>query len=669
MKITPVNYSQPALPNPPVVDADTGTGKPLDHAYRQISDALDGLDIGVCIFDAMDRTLSWNRTFLRIFPEHDGHVFRGEPYRENLHRFYTKRLAAGELPEIERYIADGIARHRAQSQPFVFFHDGKWLRVSSLPLPEGARIRIWARIPSPGSNLAIAPGMEVAAASRHDSLENLADGVMVLDAAGKVASVNQTLLALYGFASRGVVLGRSYATLLRDVWEKAYQSPLSQELLERAIARLAEDQRFTGVSYEVPLPGERWVRVTEQHSGDGVVYSTHVDITAMKRQQAIIDEARAAAERANQAKTTFLAMMSHEVRTPMHGIIGMTELLLEAGLDETQRQYAEAVKSSAMGLLNILNDILDVSKLEIGKLTLEALEFRPAELIEDVARLLRPRSRQGGLSLDVEIDPALNGAFVGDPSRLRQVLLNLATNAVKFTLKGGVSIRATLGAGTRLRVEVADTGVGFDESRLDRLFQAFEQAETSIARRFGGTGLGLSISKQLVELMGGAIGARSRAGGGSVFWFEVPLQPGTATAPAPSIPAAEARQPRTGAASILLVEDNLTNQAVAKAILTGAGHRVTVAGDGATAVSLALAGRPDLILMDIQLPDMDGFAVTSILRKVLGESGATIPIVALTANAMAGYRDTCLAHGLNDYLAKPFTKKALLGKLAAWLPA
>lgn len=662
-------YPPPAQPTPrlwTVTDQDAAGADQLEVAYRQISEALDGLAIGACLFDSADRTLSWNRTFLRIFPEHDGKVHRGEPYRANLLRFYARRLPAEDQPEIERHVADGIERHRTQSQPFVFFHDGQWLRVSSLPLPQGARIRIWARIPSPGSILALPPVAEEGAAPDHASLENLADGVMALSPGGLIVSVNQSFLALYGFANRAMVLGRPYAELLRGVWKTTYQSALEHGALERALERLSENRRFAGIPFEIPLPGGRWVRVTEQHGADGVIYSTHVDISALKRQQAVIGEARAAAERANQAKTTFLAMMSHEVRTPMHGIIGMTELLLEAGLDEQQRHYAEAVKSSAMSLLNILNDILDVSKLEIGKLTLEALEFRPAELIGDVAGLLRPGAGQGGLTLEVEIDPVLEGLFVGDPSRVRQVLLNLATNAVKFTQRGGVSIRASLIAEARLRLEVADTGIGFDDRKLDQLFQAFEQAETSIARRFGGAGLGLTISKQLVELMGGTIGAQVRQEGGSVFWFEVPL--------APPVPVAALRPPespraRGVSADILLVEDNLTNQAVAKAILTAAGHRVTVAGDGATAVALALASRPDLVLMDIQLPDMDGFAVTAILRKALGKEGAAIPIVALTANAMAGYRDICLAHGLNDYLPKPFTKKALLGKLDAWLPA
>lgn len=634
--------------------------------YERLAEALDGLDIAVCVFDEEDRSQVWNRAFLAFFPEHDGQVFRGESYRENLHRFYRRRLTAEELPEIERYVADGIARHRAQSRPFVFLYGGQWVKVSSLPLPAGGRIRLWTRIAGPTAAMthpsaaASGEGQEVVRAD----LESLSEGIMLLNPDGRILTANRAFLDIYGLPSRAALTGNTYEGLLRSLWADKPCAPSERQAIDRYLTRIAEDQRFQGAPFEIPLFGGRWVRVTEQHGEAGVIYSTHVDISALKRQQIAMDEARLAADRANQAKSTFLAMMSHEIRTPMHGIIGMAENLLESGLDEAQAGYAETIRKSSLALLAILNDILDLSKLEIGRIELERAAFRPDELVADAVRLVAAQAQEKGLTLEVETDPALARHVQGDPSRVRQVLLNLLANAVKFTPAGSVSVAARAmeaPGGRRLRVEVRDTGIGFDEAKLDRLFQTFQQGDADISRRFGGTGLGLSISRQLVELMGGAIGAQARPSGGSLFWFEIPAPPAE-----PKKPAAPEPPRLPPGLRILVVEDNATNQAVVRAILQRAGCEVAIAGDGATALALAPEIAPDLVLMDIQLPDTDGFALTAELRRLL-PLGRDIPFLALTANAMEGYRELCLRHSLNDYLSKPFTRDALLAKIARWV--
>ncbi len=637
--------------------------------WRRLGEILDGLDIGFCLFDDQDRTATWNRSFLRLFPEHEGRVHVGEPYGENLRRFYTKRLSAADLPDIERHISDGIARHRAQSRPFVFYHDGQWLRVASLPMPEGGRIRIWTRIADPSAGGTLPPRHGAHTAPPTHRLEALADAVMVLDASGNVTEANRAFLALYGVADPSAILGKSYEAVLAAAWTMTPASAEERSALDRALARLAEDRRFAGAPFEVPLPGGRWLRVSEQHGTDGILYSTHIDITAMKLQQAVISEARDAAHRANLTKTTFLAMMSHEVRTPMHGIIGMTELLLDSRLDSGQRAQAEAIQRSATALLTILNDILDVSRLEMGKVELASVPFSVAELVADVGRILRPAAEARGLRLDVSAAAMLQQPVLGDPARVRQVLLNLASNAVKFTLTGSITIRADIGGGEmgpQLLLEVSDTGIGFEESRLEQLFGAFEQGGPDIARRFGGTGLGLSISRQLVTMMGGRIAATSSPGKGSCFRVDLPLVMSSSEDPPPTAaPAASAISLPIAGARILVVEDNPTNQVLAEAILRRQGHEVVLARDGAAAIAAAASYRPDLVLMDVQLPDMDGFSAAAILRETVPD-GASLPIVAVTANAMAGDRERCLARGMNDYLPKPFKRSDLIAMVDRW---
>ncbi len=613
-----------------------------------------------------------------------------------------------------------------------------------------------------------------------DAIETLDSGFAMYDAEDRLVRCNETYLELYPEVAHLLVPGTPYRSILEAYVRSGAHEGSGKTEAEWIEWRL-QAHRNPGNTAELKI-GEIWLRISDRHTRDGGIVSLRTDVTHLKEQQEELRKAKDEAEAATRAKSEFLANMSHEIRTPMNGVLGMIGFLLDTSLDPEQREHAETVHACAGGLLEIINDILDFSKIEAGRLDLEIQPFDLRDCLDELLAMFAEQAGSKGLDLACFLDPAIPSLLLGDPGRIRQILVNLVGNALKFTKTGSVSIRGHLiewvGGRAHLRFELRDTGIGISEAAQARLFQSFSQADGSMARRFGGTGLGLAICRQLVALMGGEIQVESQLGQGSTFTFTLQLDvdpearllsprlegtrvlwaghpcatrdlmleqlkalglvpqvclpaevatldpgsfqvlifdgegaapwgpqgpvllrlvpwnrpsrtPGelslvrpvrqrslraaleTALGFTPSSPLVEPsveiplHQPRHG--RLLVAEDNPVNQKVAVRHLERLGFRVDVAADGLEALEACARLPYDLIFMDCQMPEMDGFEATAALRAREAESGqARVPIVALTAHAMAGERARCLDAGMDDYLTKPLQLDELVRVIQHW---
>jgi PAS domain S-box-containing protein len=482
---------------------------------------------------------------------------------------------------------------------------------------------------------------------------------------------NDAAAALLRADGRDALLGRR----LEDLAPARQANGASAEVLAAAVAQARAEglQRSVWTARaldgaEVPVE----MTLTPIRLGDqqAMLVAWH-DIAERQRYEQQLREARDAAEAAASAKARFLAMMSHELRTPMTGVIGMAELLHETQLDAEQRRLVEVLDGSARALLTVLNDVLDYSKIEAGKLRLESVDFRPDALVREVVTLLAPSASQRGNALAVRWPDGPPPALRGDPTRLRQLLVNLIGNAIKFTERGSIEIsgrtRPLAEARIELELSVADTGVGIAPDVLPTLFRPFQQADAATTRRFGGTGLGLAICRHLVEAMGGTIGVQSRPGQGSTFRFAVRLEAAGAE-PVTTTAAPASEGPRARGLRILVAEDNATNRLLLGTRLGRAMHRVDLVETGRQAIEAVRDRDYDLVLMDMQMPDLDGEGATRAIRTLEGPRGRT-PIVALTADALPEFRERHMACGLDDYLTKPVDWNALERVLRRFAPA
>jgi len=664
-----------------------------------------------------------------------------------------------------------------------------------------------------------------------DAIEAVPEGLAYFDADDRLILCNERYREAHPLTAPLLTSGRPFEEILRAAVANGEfagnpDGPNDETWIQAELAQ----HRNPGAPFERELPDGRWIVVAENRTSNGSLVCTRTDITERKRFEAELqrqaadmcalaegldaareeaDALRARAEAATQAKSEFLAAMSHEIRTPMNGIQGMTELLFDTPLTDEQRQFAQAIRSSSNALLTIINDILDISKLEAGRVTIETLPFDAADLVEGVVELLTPRAHEKGIEIGFYIDPLLRRTLLGDPTRIRQILVNLVGNAVKFTDRGSVAVELealdATDAHLVLRITVTDTGIGIPAEAMPTLFNKFQQVDGSITRKFGGTGLGLAICRQLSELMGGSIAVESNPGDGSRFLVDLPLalseealppteqplagrnvlvvddlavnrrvlasmldslgalptcvesgsdalealrrgaaggrpfdvvladqtMPGmggdvllatvagdpaligtrrvlivtlgpavrSESGPAPGLTHATLNRPlrqsslatcltglfaaaasTTSAAlsaeakaeeaprrgRILLAEDNRTNQLFATTLLRRLGYMVEVAEDGEQAVAAACRGGIDLVLMDVQMPGMDGMEAAQAIRA-RGGVLASLPIIALTADAMPGTRELCLRAGMSDYLTKPISRAGLLSALDRWI--
>jgi PAS domain S-box-containing protein len=449
-----------------------------------------------------------------------------------------------------------------------------------------------------------------------------------------------------------------------DCWRR-HIHPEDRERLVREWQEAVAQGRGFRSEYRLSNPGEPvWVvaQVLAETDLKGTVtgyVGAITDVTELRK-------ARETAEAADRVKTQFLANINHELRTPIHTILGMARFLREAPPAPGQQDHLSALESAAESLLGLVDLVLDVSHTEGGGLSIEEDDFRIAEVTGDLRRLMAPAASEAGLALEISVDEAVPPWSRGDASRLLHVLLNLADNAIKFTPQGSVSLTVTpCVEGIQFRVR--DTGIGMSEEEVERVFALFSQADSSMTRRFGGLGLGLTLSRRLVDLMGGSLTVESAPGAGSTFTVTVPLAP-SARASAPGQSASAATPPPSDE-SILVVEDEPISRLILGRMLEKLGYRVATAENGREALAALERDRFDLVLMDCQMPEMDGYEATRQLRQREGESGASLPVVAVTAHAGVGDRERCLAAGMNDYLSKPFREAELVTVLDRWLPA
>ncbi len=630
---------------------------PIAEPFAFALAQMDTLGVAACYIDAQERLQGWNQQYLKLFPEHLGTIHAGWDYLENLRHYFSVNHGATMTPErLDDMVTAAVARHRGQTGPLDFQkRDGRWLRSRVNWLPDGGVIKSWADVTAEVLHTESAVV---------EALSTLQQALLCYDQDGRFFFANNRASSFFPRLIEHFHAGADFAGHLQLLAGEAADEDDRAALLQLA----ALSWPFAGEPAPVlaKLRDGRVVQLELMPSRNGGLTSVWTDMTEAHR--LLAERSRAEAEAT--AKSEFLAVMSHEIRTPLNGVLGSISLLDRASMTSADRALLDTARASAEHLLHLLNDILDFSKLEAGRVELDDANFELRRLLEGVVDAVRSRAEAKGLFLDCRLAPELPASLRGDPGRLRQILFNLLGNAVKFTEAGWVRLEAVRAQGSdgepALEISVADSGIGISDEIRPLLFRHFTQADRSITRRYGGTGLGLAICGQLVALMQGEITVESKPGRGSVFRLRLPLRLGLPSLiDQPVQPGRPVLVPLP-ALSLLVAEDNPTNQMILGTMLRQLGHQVSIASNGIEACAMLRQGQYDLVLMDMQMPEMDGLAATRVIRA-MPEPCAKVPIVAVTANALAGDRERCLAAGMNGFVTKPIEVGSLVAAMQAAL--
>ena len=638
----------------------------VEARHRILAQALESADECISITDSENRILHVNAAFLRVYG-YGEHELIGQPIQIVRSARTPEEVQGKILPATLAGSWSGDLWHRSKegrefpvslATSVVYDEEGRGIALVGIARDITERNRA-----------------EQALQSSEEKFRQLAE------------NIREVFWMMPPAADQILYVSPAYEQVWDRTCESVYQDPASwmdsihPDDFARAHASFARQVQGEALDseYRIRTPGgqEKWIRdrafpIRNQAGQLTRIVGIAEEITERKSYEEELIQAREDAEAANMAKSRFLANMSHEIRTPMNGVIGMVQLLLQTDLTAQQRRFADVVRSSGQALLSLIDNILDLCKIEASKIALEKCAFNPRQTIEDVVQLLETQAKTKRLDFVARVSPDIPALLSGDPHRLRQVLTNLAANAIKFTERGKIVLEAAPESQVDGRItlvfRIADTGIGIRPDEIARIFQPFAQADASTTRKYGGTGLGLSICKQLVEMMGGEIGVRSQEDVGSTFWFTAVFE---AAAPGPVESAVDRRVDSPGGTGaregrVLVAEDNPVNREVVLAQLHMLGYAASAVENGADAVKAVESGDYDLVLMDCQMPVMDGFEATLHIR---GSDRPEIPIVAITADAMPADRDRCLKGGMNDYLAKPVELQRLAGMLAKWLPA
>mgnify|MGYP001806780205 CR=1 FL=1 len=637
------------------------------HVNSLLLGALESLPDGFVLFDSDDRIAVYNQRYRDMYPDSADLIAIGTRFEEGIREGVRRGQYPESLGREEEWIAERLRQHRDPQEPIEQrTADGRWVRILERRTPTGETV---------GLRVDITEIKEREAALRRSeerlraTMDATPDCIFCVDEEGRAVDVNRAVETVFGYR-RADIIGRIPVDV---VIPERFRPALREGLQQYVDNRRALDGTARHEMKALRADGSEFsceVTITAAESSEKRLVVAYLqDITERRERERELRLAKEAAEIADRAKSDFIARMSHEIRTPMNAVIGLSSLLVDTPLDTVQKQHVDMIVKSASHLLSLINDILDFSRFEAGRFGLMILPFDLRELMDSAVAVSRGLPGASRLRIASKLGPDLPLRLRGDVRRLNQVLLNLLGNAVKFTNKGSVTLSCVLierrTDSVRLRFAVEDTGIGISPELRRRLFKPFEQGAEAATNQGSGTGLGLAICRQLVETMGGTIGVDS-ARTGATFWFELELDLDVAVDD-PVAPRTEAAG-SSGPLSILVAEDVAANQILARTLLEKMGHRVEIRSDGAAALAAVKAGRFDLVLMDIQMPIMDGLEASRAIRAMDGPAG-NVPIVAFTAFGQPEDRERALAAGANDCLAKPIRPRELAAVVERVMPS